>query len=102
MSADQKHITIRRDRGFYGIFRKLIVLVDDAELLRIKSGETCKAVLPAGASALGLRMDWITTPPFDLADVCSGDTLAIYVTPRSFKDMRSLKEIPFAIRFEPA
>ena len=102
MSADQKHITIRRERGFYGIFRKLIVLVDNVELLRIKSGETCQAVLPASAAALSLRMDWITTPPFDLADIGSGDTLAIYVTPRSFKDMRSLKEIPFAIRVEPA
>ena len=102
MPADQKHITIRRDRGFYGIFRKLIVLVDNAELLRIKSGETCKAVLPAGASTLSLRMDWISTPAFDLADIGSGDTLAIYVIRRSFKDMRSLKEIPFAIRVEPA
>lgn len=97
-----KPVTIRRERGFYGIFRKLIVQIDGAELLRIKAGETSEAKLPAGARVLDLRMDWITTPPFDLADVRAGDTLVIYVQRRSFHQMSSLKEIPFDIRIERA
>ncbi|MFG5381286.1 hypothetical protein [Yoonia sp. R2-816] len=100
MSDGSKSVTIRRERGFYGIFRKLIVQVDGAELLRIKAGETLEAKLPAGARHLDMRMDWITTPPFDLADVRAGDTLVIYVQRRSFHQMSSLKEIPFGIRID--
>lgn len=96
----ERHIAIRRERGFYGIFRKLIVQVDGAELLRLKAGETHRAVLPAGARQLDLRMDWITTAPFDLANLKTGDTLVIYVRKLSLAKMRSLREIPFGIRIE--
>ncbi len=98
MSEPSKHITIRRERGFYGILRALRVNVDEQELLRIKHGQEVKAVLPAGAQILSLQMDWVHTDPFPLADVQDGDTLVIGVQKRSFAEMRSMTTIPFAIR----
>ena len=98
MSEPAKQIQIHRERGFFGVFRKLIIKVDGVELLRIKSGETLDLKLPAGASEMTLQMDWISTEAFDLTPVAANDVLVIFVLKRSFRQMRSLIEIPFAIR----
>ena len=95
--SDPKHITIRRERGFYGILRALRVNVDGKELLRIKHGQVLPAVLPAHAKVISLQMDWVHTEPFSLLDVKDGDTLVISVLRRAFAEMRSITTIPFAI-----
>lgn len=100
MSEGAKPVTIRRERGFYAIFRKLILDVDGAEFLRIKAGEAVEVTLPVMAKALHMRMDWVTSDPFDLSQVHAGDTLVISVVKRSFQQMRDMKTIPFAIRIE--
>lgn len=100
MSEAGKPIQIRRERGFYGVLRKLIIKVDGNEILRIKSGETRPVKLPTGARELTMHMDWVSTAPFDLTQVAANDVLVISVLKRSFQQMSSLKEIPFAIRIE--
>ena len=95
-----KSITIRRERGFYAIFRKLNIRVDDEKVLAIKAGETLPLKLPEGAQWLHLQMDWVNTDPIDLADVQDGDTLVIRVEKCSFRDMSRLDTIPFVISIE--
>lgn len=100
MSEATKQITIRRDRGFFALFRKLAVDVDGALVLRIKAGEQHEISVPQAASQLRLRMGWQSSEPIDLAKVDDGKMLVIYIIPRSFQEMRSSKTIPFGIRIE--
>ncbi|MEJ6403791.1 hypothetical protein [Yoonia sp. 2307UL14-13] len=95
-----KLITIRRERGFYAIFRKLNIRVDDQKVMAIKAGETLPLKLPAGAQKLHLQMDWVSTDPLDLATVQDGDTLGIRVEKRSFRDMSRVDTMPFVISIE--
>ena len=95
-----KSITIRRERGFYAIFRKLNIRVDDEKVLAIKAGKTLPLKLPAGAQWLHLQMDWVKTDPLDLADVQDGDTLVISIEKRGFREMSRMDTIPFVISIE--
>lgn len=98
--SEPKRVSIRRERGFYGILRALRVNVDGRELLRIKHGQTLPALLPPDSKLISLQMDWMHTDPVSLLDVRDGDTLVISVIRRSFAQMRSLSTIPFVIRID--
>jgi len=98
LSEPEKHITIRRLRGFFGFLRPLRVSVDGQEIAQIKHGQEVQAALPAGAQMLILRMGWAEADPFPLQDVRDGDTLVISVERKTALELRKLKTLPFAIR----
>ncbi|PUB14202.1 hypothetical protein [Yoonia sediminilitoris] len=100
MSESGKQITIRRERGFFAIFRKLIIDVDGTPVLKIKAGEEHATCLPSNASRLWMRLGGQRSEPFDLDQVKEREQLVIYIIPQSFQDMRKSKSIPFGIRIE--
>ncbi|MDX8347861.1 hypothetical protein SLH49_07675 [Cognatiyoonia sp. IB215446] len=98
MSEPEKHVTIRRLRGFFGVLRPLRVGVDGQEIVQLKHGQEMQTALPAGAQMLTLRMGWTEADPFPLQDVHDGDTLVISVERKTALEMRKLKTLPFALR----
>lgn len=97
---DAKNISIRREHGFYAIFRKLCVYVDGTKKLEIKPNETLSMTLPSGAQELYLQMDWVKTNPLDLSGVLDGDMLVIRVRKRKFSEYISINTMPFVINIE--
>jgi len=70
-----KQITIYRNKGWFGLARKLKVMVDGAEIETLKAGETKSVTLPAGASEIWGKMDWGKTNIFDLNTLRGGEQL---------------------------
>lgn len=98
--SEGKQISVRRERGFYAIFRRLNIHVDGTKVLEIKAGETLPIDLPATAQQLHMQMDWVHSDPLDLSEIRDGDTLVIHVAKRSFRQMTSLNTMPFVISVE--
>ncbi|MEM9755599.1 MAG: hypothetical protein AAF914_06380 [Pseudomonadota bacterium] len=73
--SEGKSVTVARGRGYYGMARKLVIYVDQAEVGRLKRGETLTLQnLPDSAVIQG-GMDWGRTEPVTVSTLSDGATI---------------------------
>ncbi len=70
-----KQLTIERNRGYYGIIRKLDIVVDGQTVATLKKGASTTIDVPDEAHELWGQMDWAKTDTLDLQGVRSGQTV---------------------------
>ena len=70
-------VTVKRATGWYGIFRKLVILVDEVEQGSLKRNQSMSVTLPDQDGTLVGSMDWARTDEFPLQDVTDGATITI-------------------------
>jgi hypothetical protein len=60
------NLHVQRPYNGGGILRRLIVQVDGREVARLKQGESADIPLPPGKHTVIGRMDWTSSPAFDI------------------------------------
>ena len=68
-------ITVTRNGGWYGRIRTAIILADDLEIGRVKSGKTVTVKVPEHASNLYVKIDWGRSSPYPVSNIKEGDTI---------------------------
>lgn len=67
-SADSAMIVLTRDRqGSRDIFRSYSVIVDDAQVAKVKRGQTLRLPVSPGRHEVYLRIDWCRSPSVDIS-----------------------------------
>jgi hypothetical protein len=61
-----KQIRVERQKGYYGMIRALVILVDGTPLGSIKQGETIIFEVPEIGQEIWGKMDWAETPHLSL------------------------------------
>ena len=92
-------ITVTRNRGWYGRIRTAIILADDVEIGRVKSGETVNVEVPDHANNLYVKVDWGRSSPYPASNLKEGDT--IYMNAWfTLNPLRNLAILPLPIALE--
>lgn len=67
-------LTIRvvRERGAYGMFRALTIVVDGEFMGRVKEGQSIEIEVPDHAKKIVGKMDWGETEAVSIADLSTG------------------------------
>jgi hypothetical protein len=94
-------LRVTRDNAWYGRWRKLRVLLDDAEIGRLANGETKVFDIAAGSHELVVRMDWVRSEPVSFDCDAEDELEATCASPRMFRSF-SLREILFTSAVERA
>ncbi len=72
-----REITIIRNKGYYGRFRKIKIFIDRKFFIKIKPGETITIKIPDNSKQMYGRMDFLKTNKFSLNNVEHGDRLEV-------------------------
>jgi hypothetical protein len=60
-------VLIRERRGSRDIFRRYAVIVDDAQVAKVKRGQTLRLPVSPGRHEVYLRIDWCRSPSVDIS-----------------------------------
>ena len=97
-----KTLRIRRDKGFYGIFRALKIIVDGEDLGRIRQGQSIEIKVMDDASEIWGQMDWASTDCFSLEGLEEGQTIVFkaYFSFNFSKTLGAGATMPFKVFVE--
>ena len=97
-----KKINITRNKGWYGRFRTALILADDVEIGRVKSGETVSVQVPNHSTNLYVKMDWGLSEPYSACGIQSEQTIYMnsWFTLNLQKNIGA-NAIPIALEDEP-
>ena len=92
-------IKIFRNKGWFGRFRTAIIMADDVEIGRVKSGESVDVRIPEQTSHIYVKMDWGRSSPYPVNKIKHGQTIYMnaYFT---LNPLRSIGVIPIPITLE--
>jgi hypothetical protein len=80
-STDSATIVLTRGRqGYRDRFRSYAVLVDEAQVAKVKRGQTLRLPISPGRHKIYLRIDWCRSPGMDI-DASPGEIINIYCAP---------------------
>lgn len=80
-SADSATIVLTRERrGYRDRFRSYAVIVDDAQVAKVKRGQTLRLPVSPGRHGIYLRIDWCRSPGVDV-DASPGEIINMYCAP---------------------
>jgi len=91
-------IEVERQKGPYGVFRKLEIIVDGVTIGEIDQGKTGTFQLPETSHQIWGKMDWGLTERLDLADYTPGKVV-VFKAYFSFNLLRNLgaMDLPFSV-----
>lgn len=72
-------IRIRRGRQYFGMLRKLLVVIDGSRVGFVRWNRAAEFLVPAGSHFLQVGMDWCRSDPY-LVDMRAGEQLEIDVS----------------------
>ena len=96
-----KQIRVERQKGYYGMFRVLKIVIDGNIVAELKQSETATTIdVPAGAQEIWGKMDWGKTKKTHIEDIPDGKILVFkaYFTLNPLRNMAIMK-MPFKIFF---
>jgi len=74
-------IVLRRERrGTRDLFRAYAIMVDDAQVAKVKRGQTVRLPISPGRHEVYLRIDWCRSPGIEI-DVSAGEIVNMYCAP---------------------
>jgi hypothetical protein len=80
-SLDSATLVLTRERhGYRDLFRRYAVMVDDAQVAKVKRGQTLRVPVSPGPHEVHLRIDWCRSPSVDI-DASPGAVIKIYCAP---------------------
>lgn len=93
-----KKIRIRRDSGYYGRLRKLLIKVDDAVITSLREGEETEIEIQDSARIIHGSMDWGRTHKLDLTNIDPSEIIVFkgHFT-LNFLAMMGLTSMPFRV-----
>jgi len=92
-------VSLRRNKGWFGRLRIAIIMADDVEIGRVKSGETVELHVPDGSINLYAKMDWGRSHPYPVCNIREGQT--IYMNAWfTLNPLRNIGLIPIPITIE--
>ncbi len=74
MAEESARIRIRRNRRWFGRFRRLWVRIDGKKIQSLKHGELATLTVTPGEHTVQVQMDWCTSPPFSV-ECPKGETI---------------------------
>ncbi|MEL6435841.1 MAG: hypothetical protein AAFP99_03500 [Pseudomonadota bacterium] len=74
-TSSHRTITVKREGGWYAMFRRLKIMVDGNQMATLARREEITLILPPDAKLLWGAMDWAETHKIDLRNIVDGDTL---------------------------
>lgn len=92
-------LTIKRNRGWFGLIRSAVILADGIEVGRVKAGESVTIQLPEGTGNLSARMDWAQSRPVPVSRFKDGQV--IYLNSRfTLNPLRNIGILTMPMDFE--
>jgi hypothetical protein len=91
-----RELRVERQKGYYGAFRALNIIVDGTPLGSIKQGETVVFEVPEIGQEIWGKMDWGETPRLSLHDYVPDKTV-VFKGCSSFDPLKNLAvtKMPF-------
>ena len=102
-----KQIRIERDKGYYGMMRKLAIVVDGVEKAELKQGESIILDLADDARVICGKMDWAKTKEIHLNTIHLNtidlDQALVFKSYFTFNPLRNIGiiELPFEVFSRP-
>ena len=99
--TSMKQIRIERQKGFYGLFRTLKIVVDGDNVAELKQGRSIMLDLPIDAREIWGEMDWGKTKRMPLDNIDNNKVL-VYKGFFTFNHARNVgvKEMPFKVFYK--
>ena len=93
MNSDNvtKQIRIERQKGYYGMFRTLKIVVDDEVVAQLKQSESVTLDLPIEAKEIWGKMDWGRTKRTKIDELTTNSTLVF----KAYFTLNPLRNIGF-------
>lgn len=100
LACAMNEIRVERQKGAYGMFRAMEIVVDGVAMGKIGQGQSSTFMLPDGGRQVWGKMDWGETERLELADGGPGKTVVFqaYFTLNLLRQL-GIAKLPFKVFF---